>query len=497
MNDTQNRKFHHKRVIATVAMTAIALFAVPALHAQAAKSTMLHEEIVVQKDPTIEVALGKGEVIHVEGNIADIRVGSGSTASVSVLQSNSLYILGRNIGDTNVIALDAEGNVIQRINIHVHYNTDKIEEAIYSFFPLETDVKVESIGPRFIITGRVPNPSVAQQIEHIVNAHAVDLREKEGTPAETIVNMMTIAGEQQVMLNVKIVEVNRTVLKELGVETSINGVNRAGSAQFNVLPPNSIDGDGYIQNLINSATGLTEDPFTRAAMAVNSGINGVGLIEFALNALERNGLSNTLAEPNLTAISGEQAGFLAGGEFPVPTGRDRNGNITIEYRAFGVSLNFIPTVVTEDRISLQLDTEVSSLDFNQGITIAEVSVPGLDVRRASTTIEMASGASLMIAGLMRSEAIKNLSGIPGIKDTPVLGALVSSSSFERQETELLVIVTPVLVQPYAETDKVIAKKKEPKSQQLAMTFARNIRRVYGVKAPEMNEDSEQFGYIID
>ncbi len=497
MNDTLDKKFHHKRFIATFAMTAIALFAFPAQQAHADKSTILHEEIVIPKDPTINIALGKGEVIHVDGNVADIRVGSGSTASVSVLQSNSLYILGRGIGDTNVIALDAEGNVIKRINIHVHYNTEKIEEAIYSFFPQETDVKVESIGPRFIITGRVPNPSIAQKIEHIVNAHAVDLREKDGTPDETIVNMMTIAGEQQVMLNVKIVEVNRTVLKELGLETSVNGVNRAGAQSFNVLPPNSIDSDGYIQNLISSATGLTEDPFTRAALALDPGISGVGLIEFALNALERNGLSNTLAEPNLTAISGEQAGFLAGGEFPVPTGRDRNGNITIEYRAFGVSLNFIPSVVTEDRISLQLDTEVSSLDFNQGITIAEVSVPGLDVRRASTTIEMASGASLMIAGLMRSEAIKNLSGIPGIKDTPVLGDLVSSSSFERQETELLVIVTPVLVQPYTDNDKVVTKTKQPESHQLAMTFARNIRRIYGAKAPEMNEQSDQFGYIID
>jgi pilus assembly protein CpaC len=208
-------------------------------------------------------------------------------------------------------------------------------------------------------------------------------------------------------------------------------------------------------------------------------------------------LSNTLAEPNLTAISGEQAGFLAGGEFPVPTGRDRNGNITIEYRAFGVSLNFVPTVVTDDRISLQLNTEVSSLDFNQGITISEVSVPGLDVRRASTTIEMGSGSSLMIAGLMKSEAVKNLAGVPGIKDTPVLGDLVSSHSFTREETELLVIVTPMLVQPYAENRHILRKDKAPETHQLAMTFAKNIRRIYGTKAPEMNEKGDTFGYIID
>ncbi len=498
MNDTLRNRFHSRYSLALMAIIALSALSLPLSQSQAAKSTLLREDVVVKKDDTVNVAIGKGEVIKVEGAITDIMVGNATIANVEILQSNSLYILGRSIGDTNIIALDAAGNVVKRINIHVHFNTEKMEETIYSFYPNETDVKVQSIGSRFIITGRVPNPSVARRIEHIVAAHAADARQKEGTANELIVNMLDIMGEQQVMLNVKIVEVNRSILKELGLETSINGTNATAAQRFNVLPPPSVASSGYLQNLVNSATGLTEDPFTRAALAIDTGVAGLDFIEFALNALEREGLSNTLASPNLTAISGEQAGFLAGGEFPVPSGRDQNGNITIEYRAFGVSLNFVPTVVTEERISLQLDTEVSSLDFNQGITIAEVSVPGLDVRRASTTIEMSSGSSLMIAGLMRSDAVKTLSGIPGIKDTPVLGDLVSSSSFERQETELLVIVTPTLVRPYADTDKAAPKKqKEPETHQLAMAFARNINRVYGAKAPKMDAKSDIFGYIID
>ncbi|MED5423832.1 MAG: type II and III secretion system protein family protein [Pseudomonadota bacterium] len=497
MSETKNRSSLRRHATAALAIAAIALCTIPAHHSWASKSTLLEEKTEAPKDPTVEIALGKGEVIKLDGAVADIHVGNASIANVEAIQANALYVLGRNVGDTNVIALDSEGNVIKRINIHVHFNTEKIEETIYKFFPDETDVKVRAVGTRFIITGRVPNPSIAQQIEDLVTAHAVDVRDKEGTADETIVNMLSVTGEQQVMLNVKIVEINRTILKELGLETSINGFNPTGQQSFNVLPPNSFDDNGYIQNLINSATGLSEDPFTRAALAVDPGIAGLGLIEFALSALERQGLSNTLAEPNLTAISGEQAGFLAGGEFPVPTGRDRNGNITIEYRAFGVSLNFVPTVVTDDRISLQLNTEVSSLDFNQGITISEVSVPGLDVRRASTTIEMGSGSSLMIAGLMKSEAVKNLAGVPGIKDTPVLGDLVSSHSFTREETELLVIVTPMLVQPYAENRHILRKDKAPETHQLAMTFAKNIRRIYGTKAPEMNEKGDTFGYIID
>ena len=497
MNDTLRNKFQYRYTFAVMAIIALSALTLPLSQSQAAKSTLLHEDIVIKKDDTINIAVGKGEVIKVEGAITDIMVGNATIANVEILQSNSLYILGRSIGDTNIIALDATGNVVKRINIHVHYNTEKMEETIYSFYPKETDVKVQAIGTRFIITGRVPNPSVARRIENIVNAHAADARDQDGTPDELIVNMLDIMGEQQVMLNVKIVEVNRSILKELGLETSINGTNGTASQRFNVLPPPSVASSGYLQNLINSATGLTEDPFTRAALAVDTGIAGIDFVEFALNALEREGLSNTLASPNLTAISGEQAGFLAGGEFPVPSGRDQNGNITIEYRAFGVSLNFVPTVVTEERISLQLDTEVSSLDFAQGITIAEVSVPGLDVRRASTTIEMSSGSSLMIAGLMRSDAVKTLSGIPGIKDTPVLGDLVSSSSFERQGTELLVIVTPTLVRPYADRDKAAPKTKEPETHQLAMAFARNINRVYGAKAPKMDAKSDVFGYIID
>jgi Flp pilus assembly secretin CpaC len=191
------------------------------------------------------------------------------------------------------------------------------------------------------------------------------------------------------------------------------------------------------------------------SMLFNSGFGTIGDIMVKLNALETDGLANVLAEPNLTAVSGEQAGFLAGGEFPIPAGRDQYGNVIIDYKQFGVSLNFKPTVMSEDRISLQLNTEVSSLNEGQGITLSELTVPGLDVRRASTTVEINSGGSLMMAGLLKSGNVKGLSGLPGIKDTPVLGDLVSSKSFQREETELVVIVTPYLVQPFA--DRVQAK----------------------------------------
>ncbi|MEK7802376.1 MAG: hypothetical protein AAB276_07975, partial [Pseudomonadota bacterium] len=280
--------------------------------------------------------------------------------------------------------------------------------------------------------------------------------------------------------------------------------------------------------------------FAVTSMLFDSGFGTIGDILLKLNALETDGLASVLAEPNLTAVSGEEAGFLAGGEFPVPTGRDQNGNIVITYKQFGVSLNFKPIVMSEDRISLQLKTEVSSLDQAKGITLSELTVPGIDVRRASTTVEMNSGGSIMMAGLMKSNNIKGMSGLPGIKDTPVLGALVSSKSFQRQETELVVIVTPYLVQPFAdktqskavfEGQKLLppppptaAMRPEDKGKPEALytqneaedlaaeqdmpivqldtapmtkIFSRNMKKIYGNRLRNLPADKQVFGYMID
>ena len=215
-----------------------------------------------------------------------------------------------------------------------------------------------------------------------------------------------------------------------------------------------------------------------------------------LSALEEENLINVLAEPNLTAVSGQQAGFLAGGEFPIPSGRDQYGNITIEYREFGVSLNFKPVVMSDKRISLQLNTEVSSLDSANGVTLADLVVPGLDIRRAETTIEIPSGGSLMIAGLLQSQTAEGLKGLPGIKDTPVLGDLISSDSFQRDETELVVIVTGYLVEPYAEKEET-KKHEKTNNGRLSRIFSDNIRRTYELEDDNMFAKAGAFGYIVD
>lgn len=287
------------------------------------------------------------------------------------------------------------------------------------------------------------------------------------------------------MLQVRILEASRTVLKELGLETYANAD----------LTSTTSRGD-QLQFLTGGGIALSNDPSGILSGIVDSGVNGLGTIGLELNALEERNLINVLAEPNLTAVSGEQAGFLAGGEFPVPAGRDQVGNIIIEFREFGVSLNFRPVVLSGKRISLQMNTEVSSLDFENAVTLADLVVPGLDIRRADTTVEIPSGGSLMIAGILRSDALEGMSGLPGISKTPVLGDLVKSQSFQRQETELVVIVTPYLVEPYAE-DKRAAPVPRQEGNPLAQAFAANIRRAYEIEDDQIFALDERFGYLLD
>src|SRR5690606_34839579 len=244
--------------------------------------------------------------------------------------------------------------------------------------------------------------------------------------------------------------------------------------------------------------------------------------------LERDGLVNTLAEPNLTAISGETAGFLAGGEFPVPTGRDQDGNVTIEFKEFGVALNFTPTVLSKDRISLQLATEVSARSDEDGLTLINTRIPGLTVRRADTTVQIGSGGTLMIAGLIKSDTLDNFNGLPGVKDVPVIGELFKSKSFSRGESELIIMVTPYIVKPYAEASAIQAPaynapdtgsaalvrpeiraektmtpvaagmiRRDQGDNALSRSFMQNLHAVYGKKTPANVGKGGTYGYIVD
>jgi len=460
----------------------------------AAKGDLANVKTVASKKP-LQITLGKAELVGIGAELTDVLVADPSLIDVMAVQSDRLYIVGLQVGDTNIIALDERGDIVKRIDIHVTYDLQAIQSKIDELFPNE-GVKVGAIHDQIILTGTASNPDVASKISNLVMHYVSDLQDEDGTMDELVSNLIETRGEQQVMLQVKIVEATRSVLRELGIETDINDPNELSGVQiFDGLAPSSVSGGTDFLRSVG-AVGLSQTPLGAARVVADTGLDGIGQIGVLFEALEQENLANILAEPNLTAVSGEQAGFLAGGEFPVPVGRDNVGNVVVEFREFGVSLNFRPVVLSSERISLQMDTEVSSLDFENAVTLAGLEVPGRDIRRAETTVEMGSGASLMIAGLLQSEAVKGMSGLPGVSKAPVLGDLVSSDSFERNETELIVIVTPYLVKPYADkaaVDHVPTKR----SNALAQAFATNIRREYGDADSDLFNGEGGFGYILD
>jgi pilus assembly protein CpaC len=443
-------------------------------------------DVQQKRDPTLVLTQGKADIVEVDGPVSDIMVADPSVVDVMVLQANRLYMVGSALGSTNVIALDGEGNVIKRLNVRVKIDDGTIQDLVQELFPDE-QVKITTMADQVVLTGEVSTPDVSNRLINVVSRYvAQEQGGGSGDISNTVVNMLTVAGEQQVMLRVKIVEASRDTLRELGVATGVSEGEPGG--EFNNVA-------GFL-GAAATGLGLSADPLGTANVIYDHG-SGLGPIQVVIDALEQNGLLNTLAEPNLTAISGQEAGFLAGGEFPIPASRDQDGNIVIDYRPFGVALNFRPTVMSPDRISLQLQTEVSSISNQNSLNINQLNVPGFSVRRAQTTVELASGGSLMIAGLLRSDATRTMTDLPGIKDVPILGDLISSDSFQREESELVVMVTAYLVTPFA--DKSQAEESvSPARVPLAEAFQNNIRRVYNRRPLDGLFDGEQkYGYLID
>ena len=467
------------------AMAAAAMLMTPGTEAWADKADFKEPLGIMHRDPIVNIMLGKAEMVEVGDGVADLLVANPSIVDVMAVRSNRLYLVGTQLGDTNIMALDEEGNIVKRINVHVQMDVQKLEAMISELYPDE-DVTVRALTDQVVLTGEVSTPSVANSITNLVGHYAGEIQNLGNRPVdEIIVNMLNVRGEQQVMLKVKIVEASRSALKDLGVETdyqqSVNNAANIGVAAAGGL-------------------GLT-GPIQMGVMALSYAGNGFGPLNFLVRALEEEGIVNTLAEPNLTAISGEQAGFLAGGEFPIPTQIDEQGNLVYEFRPFGVSLNFRPIVMSENRISLEMTTEVSSATFDRGLQLQGINVPTFNIRRAQTTVEMGSGGTLMIAGLLESKTISGLTQVPGVGDIPVIGELMKSDTFSRDESELVVLITPYLVQPFAQKN---AKENTPlpsparEHNELGGVFESNIRRTYGRDAPDkLMTETGTFGYITD
>ena len=416
------------------------LFAAIAMVCALPHARAMDKADIAGEDPMVNIMLGKAEMVSLDSNVSDVLVANPSIVDVMAVKSNQLYLVGSALGDTNIMVLDQDGNVTKRINIHVQMDTRKLETMVKELYPDES-VSIRALTDQVVITGNVSTPAISNSIAHLVGNYAGEIQGLNNRPVdEIIVNMLSVSGEQQVMLKVKIIEASRSALKDLGITSTANG---------------SIGSVGTAAGAIAGGLGLTS-PVQLGLLALNYTSGSFGPLSFVARALEEEGIVNTLAEPNLTAISGEQAGFLAGGEIPIPTEVDRNGNLIYEFRPFGVSLNFRPTVMSQNRISMEMTTEVSSASYDDALQLQGVSVPTFNVRRANTTVELPSGGTLMIAGLLQSDALSSLTQVPGVGKVPVVGDLLKSDSFQRNETELVVLITPYLVRPFAQPEAVQA-----------------------------------------
>lgn len=382
-----------------------------------------------------EVPVNKSQILKIDKPFKDILVGNPNVADVLPLTNRTLYILGKELGTTSLSIYGPGKSLLAIVDLVVTHNVDGLKSKVFELFPDEK-VEVRTVSDAIVLSGAVSSATRLQSIVALAERFA---------PGK-VTNMMTTTGSQQVMLAVRFAEVKRTAFKELGI--SLNDLVQTGSATFTLLSGfpalGGLPGEGFLRG------------GTSIAGSVTSGSNTfVGF----LDALEQKGVVKTLAEPNLIALSGDTASFLAGGEFPIPVAQNTNNGattITIEFKEFGVSLAFTPTVLSDGLISLDVAPEVSAIDPAASITVSGLVIPGLTTRRAHTTIELRDGQAFAIAGLLQSEFKDNIDQLPFAGDVPVLGALFRSSDYLRDETELVIIVTPYLVKPVKPSDLRLA-----------------------------------------
>jgi len=366
----------------------------------------------------VEIANGKSRVIQFDRKIGHSLIADPKVADIIPMTDMSLYVLGKEKGTTSLTLFDDNKTLLGVFDINVSHDMGGLKHRIYELAPNE-NIEVRTNGDSIVLSGQASSPAVAAMAQKLAEQHA---------PGK-VLNVIQTSQSQQVMLSVRIAEVERSVSKELGLQYSTFFED--------------VEGLGVLNGLLDPgkfANGVLEHNF-----GLNSNIN----TNIILDALEENGVLTTLAEPSLVAISGETAHFLAGGEFPVPVASDAQGNgitITIEFKEFGVKLAYTPTVIG-DTINLVIEPEVSVLDPNNGIELNNIVIPGLVVRRAHTTVDLKNGQSFAIAGLLQESFEDTVSQIPGIGSIPILGALARSSKYRKKETELLIIVTPHIVEP--------------------------------------------------
>ena len=432
----------------------------------------------------LPLGIGKSVVIDLPREIKDVLVADPKIANAVVRSAQRAYIIGAAVGQTNIFFFDNEGQQIAAYDIAVTRDLNGVRAALKQVLPY-ADIAIEGVGDGVVLSGVVTSPADAQQ--------AAELAARLVGAADKVVNSIVVRGRDQVMLKVTVAEVQRDVIKQMGVDLS--GSMNFGTAvvNFNQTNPFSVIGKPLVDTNHISPT-----------------IKGVTA---TLRALERAGVVRTLAEPNLTAISGETATFVAGGEFPLPKGLlcqsdsvvGRTCQIQIDFKKFGITLNFTPVVLTEGRISLKVMTEVSELSSDNSLLLDQgggvtLQIPSIKTRRADTTVEVPSGGALAMAGLIHEQTKVAMNGLPGLMQLPVLGTLFKSRDYVNRQTELMIMVTPYVVRAVAQKDLSRPDDGFVDSSDPSAVMTGTLNRIYGVPArgeaaaaPKRNI----FGFITD
>ncbi len=433
----------------------------------------------------ISMGVGKSVIVDLPQDAAEIFVGNPKVANAVVRSARKLYIIGIENGQTTVFALDAQGRQIAALEISIGRDVGELEEILKAALPT-SDIVTRTVNDTIILSGEVDSPEEAQRAADIAQGFVKDLGTGNANAQNLVVNSLIVRGRDQVMLKVSVAEIRRDVAKQLGITSSTWG-------PFTQYNPFGIN--GVIATSANGqSSGLTLS-------------NPSNTVSATLQAFERYGVSHVLAEPTVSAVSGENAKFTVGGEVPIPSAPvcATNGAVTncspggATYQPYGITLNFSPIVLSEGRILLHLATEVTELDYQTSVTIQGVVVPGLRTRKNETTVEIPSGGSIASAGLLETTTQQVINGFPGLMNLPILGALFRSRDYQKEETELLIVVTPYLIRATSardlpKPDDGFADSSDPQAWLLG-----RINRLYA--SPNNPEAVKNFkgriGFILD
>jgi pilus assembly protein CpaC len=452
------------RVISRIWATAVVLLAVT-FTVGGAEAALQGRAVPTNGDP-ISIELDEGQLLRLDRSMSSVFIANPAIADVTAKSERLLYLYGRKVGTTTLFALDANDNVIANVTVTVSHSLARLQQALNDLLP-DGQIIASSVDGAIVLTGAVATATEAE------NARRLAARFM-GEGGE-VINRLGVTASNQVNLRVRIAEVSREVTNQFGFNWSAFTDGGFRFAAQSLLPTAGIN------------------------QAIVGGDIGDFSLDALIDALAEDELVTILAEPNLTAVSGETASFLAGGEFPIPVSQDED-TITIEFKQFGVSLAFIPTLVGRNRISMRVRPEVSQLSSAVQVLAGGLTVPSLTTRRAETTVELASGQSFAIAGLILDNTRQEHNQIPGLGDLPILGALFQSDRFQRNETELVIIVTPYIVKP-VDADELRTPLDPYRAPPLAETKPKDAPPrtvpVNPAQAENLGGASKNTGFILD